>query len=67
MHKKMLLVKKGMHQNIVSDFIESFIFRFFGDNPETIIHVRLMDWRKDLKNIKHLRVKQKINACSMTS
>ena len=65
-----------MHQNVVrkklctknaSDFIESYILRFLGDNPETIIHVRLLDWRKDLKNIKHLRVKQKINACSVTS
>ena len=44
MHKKML-VKKGMHQNIVSDFIDLYILRFFGENPETIIRVRPLDWR----------------------
>ena len=63
--------------DIVPDFINSDIFRFFGDNmgilsidlnnislddvnfheddPETIIHVRLMAWCNRFKHIKYLK------------
>ena len=55
-----------MHQNIVLDFIESDIARFFGDNmdilnvdvnninlyeSETIIDARIMAWRNGFKEL----------------
>ena len=62
-----MLVKQYASKYIVLDFIDSDIVRFFGDNmdilsvdlnivnlddPETIIHFRLMTWHIDLKIVK---------------